>query len=161
MSKSKTTMKQELILFRQQQVLSLAGDGFTEREIATKLQVSDTTVHRDLTLLKQQAKEEIREYIDKRVPFEFHKTLIGLEGIIKSMANIISNSSDNKEIMNASTIKMQAYNMRMELVANANLVSEAVELVDKYRGYTGQKAKVTIDVTDTEDQNIGHDSESS
>jgi hypothetical protein len=32
--------------------------------------------------------------------------------------------------MQASTIKMQAYNMKMELISNANLVEEAIELVE-------------------------------
>jgi hypothetical protein len=35
--------------------------------------------------------------------------------------------------MQASTIKMQAYNMEMELVSNANLVVEAIDLVERYR----------------------------
>jgi hypothetical protein len=63
------------------------------------------------------------------------------------MANIIVRSTDNKEVMQASGIKMQALNMKMELVSSANLLEEAINLVDRYRGYTGQKGKVTIDGT--------------
>jgi hypothetical protein len=36
-------------------------------------------------LLKAQAKEQIRQYIDEKVPFEYKKTLANLEGIIKGM----------------------------------------------------------------------------
>jgi hypothetical protein len=67
------------------------------------------------------------------------------QGIIRNMANIIANSTENKDIMQASIIKVQAYNMCMELVSNANLVPEAIDLVERYRGYTGQRGKVTID----------------
>jgi DNA-binding NarL/FixJ family response regulator len=67
-------------------VLELAGDGYTEREIATKLQLSNTTVHRDLTHLKQEARDDIRKYIDEQVPFEYKKILAGLDGIINYMA---------------------------------------------------------------------------
>jgi hypothetical protein len=123
----------------------MAGDGFSEREIAKRLQISDTTIHRDLVILRQQAKDQIHKYIDEQVPFEYQKTLTGLQGIIKSMANIIINSTDSREIMQASAIKMQAYNMKMELVSNANLVEEAINLVERYRGYTQQKDKVRID----------------
>ena len=78
----------------------------------------------------------------------YKKTLAGLEGIIKHMSNIIANAAtDNKEIMQASTIKMQALNMKMELVSNANLVEEAIDLVDRYRGYTGQNKEVVTDDT--------------
>ena len=42
---------------------------------------------------------------------------------------------------------MQALNMKMELVSNANLVCEAIHLVEKYRDYTGsQTAKVSTSV---------------
>lgn len=92
--------------------------------------------------MRQQAKHQIRKYIDEQVPLEYHKTLTGLQNIIKSMSEIIANSEDNKEIMQASGIKMQALNLKMELVSNANLVHEAIDLVERYRGYTNQKVKV-------------------
>lgn len=151
MQQSRSDVKQEQLQWRRDKVLELAADGYSEREIATQLKLtSDTTVHRDLVFLKQQAKEHIRKYIDERVPFEYQKTLAGLEGIIRSMSKIISANAgtDNKEIMAASSIKMQAYNMKMELVSNANLVHEAIELVEKYRGYSIQKGNVLIDGTE-------------
>jgi hypothetical protein len=62
------------------------------------------------------------------------------------MSEIIANSEDNKEIMQASTVKMQALNMKMELVSNANLVHEAIDLVERYRGYTVKV--LTVDGTE-------------
>ena len=59
------------------------------------------------------------------------------------MSDIISKSTDSKEIMQASTIKMQALNMKMELVSNANLVHEAMDLVGSM-GYTTQNDKAVI-----------------
>ncbi|MGI0043495.1 MAG: ECF-type sigma factor, partial [Nitrososphaeraceae archaeon] len=122
MQQSRATKKQNQIAWRQEKVLELAGNGYSEREIANQMQISDTTIHRDLILLREQAKEHIHKYIDERVPFEYQKTLAGLEGIIKNMSNIIFTSTDNEEIMKASSIKMQAYNLRMEMVSSANLV---------------------------------------
>lgn len=140
-------IRQEQIEWRQQKVLELAADGHTVREIESILKIPRATVGRDIVTLRQQAKDDIRKYITEQVPFEYKKTLAGLEGIIKNMANIIVRSTDNKEVMQASGIKMQALNMKMELVSSANLLEEAINLVDRYRGYTGQKGKVTIDGT--------------
>jgi orotate phosphoribosyltransferase-like protein len=107
MKRTNTSTKQRQILWRRDKVLELASNGYSEREIADQLKISDTTIHRDLTLLKAQAKEQIRQYIDEKVPFEY--TLANLEGIIKGMTQIIEDSnSDKKEIMQATTIKMQA-----------------------------------------------------
>ena len=45
----------------------------------------------------------------------------------------------------AASIKMQALNMKMELVSSANLVEEAIDLVERYRSYTGQNKEVAKD----------------
>jgi IS30 family transposase len=144
MNISQETKYQRQIEWRREKVLELASDGYGVREIARLLEISHPTVSRDMQWLRNQAKEQIRKYIDEQVPLEYHKTLTGLQNIIKSMSDIISKSTDNKEIMQASGIKMQALNMKMELVSNANLVHEAIDLVERYRSYAGQMAKVII-----------------
>ena len=144
MNISQETKYQRQIEWRREKVLELASDGYGVREIARLLEISHPTVSRDMQWLRYQAKEQIRKYIDEQVPLEYHKTLTGLQNIMKSMSDIISKSTDNKEIMQASGIKMQALNMKMELVSNANLVHEAIDLVERYRSYAGQKAKVII-----------------
>jgi hypothetical protein len=55
--------------------------------------------------------------------------------------------------MKASSIKMQAYNLRMEMVSGANLVHEAIVLAEKYRGLTSQNNEVLIDDIKQEDSN--------
>jgi IS30 family transposase len=150
MNISQETKHQRQIEWRREKVLELASDGYGVREIAKLLKISHPTVSRDMQWLRHQAKEQIRKYIDEQVPLEYHKTLTGLQNIIKSMSDIISKSSDNREIIQASSIKMQALNMKMELVSNANLVHEAIDLVERYRGYTSQKAKVLTAADGTE-----------
>jgi DNA-binding CsgD family transcriptional regulator len=146
MNISQETKYQRQIQWRREKVLELASDGYGVREIARLLEISHPTVSRDMQWLRYQAKEQIRKYIDEQVPLEYHKTLTGLQNIIKSMSEIIANSEDNKEIMQASTVKMQALNMKMELVSNANLVHEAIDLVERYRGYTVKV--LTVDGTE-------------
>ena len=132
--------------WRHDQVLQYAADGLSEREIAAKMQLGKTTIHKDLVFLKRQAKEDIRKYIDEQVPFEYKKTLEGINGIIKYMASIMSSETEGtKEKMQAANIKIQAYNLKMEMVSGANLIEEGIELVEKYRGLTDQKTEVTKD----------------
>jgi hypothetical protein len=40
-------------------------------------------------------------------------------------------NKETKERMQTANIKMQAYNMKMEMVSGANLVHEAIDLVEK------------------------------
>jgi hypothetical protein len=114
-------------------VLELSSNGYTVREIESGLHIPHATIGRDLITLRRQAKDDIHKYITDQVPWEYKKTLAGLEAIIKHMSQIISNAHDNKEIMNATTIKMQALNMKMEMVSGANLVEEGIELVERYQ----------------------------
>jgi len=147
MNHSHSNLNQQQIDWRREKVLQLASDGYGVREIAGVLKVSHPTISRDLQWLRAEAKQHIHEYITDQVPFEYKKTLAGLEGIVKQMSQIISKSTDNKEIMQASNIKMQALNMKMEMVSGANLVEEGIELVERYQGYTMEKGKVMIDDT--------------
>jgi IS30 family transposase len=96
MNISRETKYQRQIEWRREKVLELASDGYGVREIARLLEISHPTVSRDMQWLRQQAKEQIRKYIDEQVPLEYHKTLTGLQNIIKSMSDIIAKSTDNK-----------------------------------------------------------------
>jgi hypothetical protein len=47
------------------------------------LQISQPSINRDITYLRQQAKENIKKYIDGRLPEEYEKCLVGLNAITK------------------------------------------------------------------------------
>jgi DNA-binding NarL/FixJ family response regulator len=55
-----TETKQELD-WRRNKVLELSSQGYSEREIADTIKVSDTTVHRDLVYLREQAQENLQK----------------------------------------------------------------------------------------------------
>jgi hypothetical protein len=56
------------------------------------------------------------------------------------MSSIIADDSkETKEKMQAASIKMQALNMKVELVSSANLVEEAIDLVQRYQEFNLSK----------------------
>ena len=57
--------------WRRDKVLEYTSQGYTQREIAGILQVANSTIAEDQIFLRQQAKENIRNYIDKRLPEEY------------------------------------------------------------------------------------------
>ena len=58
MKQLSTEMKQRQQLeWRRAQVLELTSQGYSEREIGSKLQISNITVHRDLMYLKKRGLE--------------------------------------------------------------------------------------------------------
>ncbi len=65
-------------------VLELASQGHSQSEIARIIQISQLTVNRDSSYLRQHAKNNIKKYIDERLPEGYEKFLVGLP-IIKSI----------------------------------------------------------------------------
>jgi late competence protein required for DNA uptake (superfamily II DNA/RNA helicase) len=61
-----STKLEKQIQWRRSKVAELDSQGHSQPEMASILQVSIGTVNRDLSYLRQQAKHNIRRYIDER-----------------------------------------------------------------------------------------------
>jgi IS30 family transposase len=67
--------------WRRRQVFELSSKGLNQVEIARKLQIHESTISRDIDYLKEQSKENIRKYVEERLPEEYEKCLVGLTAI--------------------------------------------------------------------------------
>jgi Trp operon repressor len=59
--------------WRRDKVRELCSKGYSQREISQILQVGLATVNRDISYLRQEAKTNIRKYIDELLPEEYEK----------------------------------------------------------------------------------------
>jgi transposase len=75
--------ERDRIDWRRSKVRELSSQGHSQREIAQMLQVSNGTVNKDLFILRQQAKDNIKRYVDERLPEEYEKCLVDLNAITK------------------------------------------------------------------------------
>jgi DNA-binding transcriptional regulator LsrR (DeoR family) len=75
------------IEWRRSKVQELASQGYNQSEISKVLQISRPTITRDITYLRQQAKDNIKRYIDERLPEEYEKCLVGLNAITREAWN--------------------------------------------------------------------------
>jgi DNA-binding MarR family transcriptional regulator len=79
-----TKMQQQIIEWRRAKVMELVSKGESNQsEIARILQVDKSIISRDIAQLRQQAKDNIKRYIDERLPEEYEKCLVGLTAITK------------------------------------------------------------------------------
>lgn len=124
----------------------MSSDGRSQSDIARILQVSPATINTDIQFLKQEAKVNIRKYIDERLPFEFHKCLVGLDTIVCKMSDIANSAeSDSRDILQATSVKMQAYAMKIDLLSNATVIEKAVQFIDRNRGLILQSNKLATE----------------
>jgi Trp operon repressor len=59
--------QQNQVQWRRDKVQELSSQGYSQREISQVLQVGLATVNRDVQYLRQQAKYNIKRYIDERL----------------------------------------------------------------------------------------------
>jgi hypothetical protein len=146
----------ERLRWRRNKILELSSQGHSERDIAAILQVALGTVNRDLHILKKLAQANISKYINETLPLEYQKCMIGLDAILVRSWSM-ANSTDNmdKDKLQALSIAMQAYEMKLELLSSATVVERAVNFVNKYRGLEPQNGKVLIDDTAQPIENPG------
>jgi hypothetical protein len=134
MKHKRSQVEQQKIFIRRQQVLELASDGYTERNIAAQLHVPLTTVHRDLTFFRRMAKETIDSYVRDELPFRHLKCLTGFDNIMREMSEVIKDENvDLRSKIHAATVKMQAYKHTLEMMDLTVGVDNAIKFLDRYR----------------------------
>src|SRR5919204_3625135 len=83
--------------WRRAKVLELLSKGESQSDIAKLLQVDLSIISRDVYFLRQQAKDNIKRYIDERLPEEYEKCLVGLTAITQEAWNTAQNTQDKRE----------------------------------------------------------------
>src|ERR671931_525218 len=123
--------EQQQIQWRRDKVQELCSKGYSQREIAQVLPVGLATVNRDISYLRNQAKSNIKKYIDEQLPEEYEKCLVGLNAITKEAWNTAQQSEDKREKIQALSLAKECYSMKLELVTNATVVDDAIRFVSQ------------------------------
>jgi predicted transcriptional regulator len=131
--------EKDRIDWRRGKVQELSSKGHSQRDIAQILRVSNGTVNRDLAILKQQAKANIKRYIDERLPEEYEKCLVGLTAITKEAWNTANQTEDKREKIQALSLAKECYSMKLDLLTNATVVDDAIRFI---AGKSTDKAKL-------------------
>jgi Trp operon repressor len=82
--------QEQQVQWRRDKVQELCSKGYSQREISQILQVGLATVNRDISYLRDQAKTNIKQYIDERLPEEYEKCLVGLNAITNLRSLILT-----------------------------------------------------------------------
>ncbi|MFL6321738.1 MAG: hypothetical protein ACJ72Q_14825 [Nitrososphaeraceae archaeon] len=105
--------------------------GYSQREISQILQVGLATVKRDISYLRNQAKSNIKRYIDERLSEEYEKCLVGLNAITKEAWNTAQSTEDKREKIQALSLAKECYSMKLDLLTNATVVDDAIRFVSQ------------------------------
>ncbi len=123
-------ISQQDLNWRRDKVRELTIKGYTQREIATQLQIDAAMINRDLKFMRQQAKENIQHYIDEYLPAEYQYCLDALNMIVKEMWAL--KTDDNRELVLSRQLIKDCCAMRIDLLSNATVVDRAVKFVENH-----------------------------
>jgi hypothetical protein len=137
--------QQNQIQWRRDKVQELCSKGYSQREISQTLQVGLATVNRDVSYLRNQAKTNIKRYIDERLPEEYEKCLVGLNAFTKEAWNTSEQTEDKREKIQALSLVKECYSMKLDLLTNATVIDDAIRFVSfsKFK----EKQKSSLDNT--------------
>jgi predicted transcriptional regulator len=124
--------QQQQVQWRRDKVQELCSKGYSQREISQTLQVGLATVNRDIFYLRDQAKDNIKRYIDEKLPEEYEKCMVGLNAITKEAWNTSEQTEDRKEKIQALSLAKECYSMKLDLLTNATVVDDAIRFVSEH-----------------------------
>jgi hypothetical protein len=83
--------------------------------------------------IRQQAKANIKRYIDERLPEEYEKCLVGLSAIVKEAWTTSQQTQDRREKIQALSLAKECYAMKLDLLTIATVVDDAIRFVTSFQ----------------------------
>jgi IS30 family transposase len=148
--------ERDMIYWRRSKVQELSSQGYSQREIAQILQMSNGTVIRDLSILRQQAKSNIKRYIDEKLPEEYEKCLVGLTAILREAWNTAHNTEDKRGKIQALSLAKDCYSMKLDLLTNATVIDDAIRFVS-HKSKENLKSSNNSNAYDKESEEADYD----
>ena len=152
--------QKDKIEWRRDQIQQLQAKGYhSHREISGILQIPKTTVTRDIQFLSQESKNNIRKYIDERLPEEYEKILVGITSILKEAWETSNEAEiDIKEKIQALSLAKECYTIKVDLLTNVNVIDDAVHFIEEHRNLEHHNHKHQHHYHSNNDNNISNDS---
>ena len=116
------------VIQRREKVLRLLSRGLSQRDIATKLDVHETTVSRDIIELEEGSKTFIGDLARKTFGFVYLKSLTGIEQIISNAWEQWDKTKNSKYL----SLLLDSYTRKIELLGDAPVIYENRVLSEQY-----------------------------
>ena len=125
-------------------ILMFHSKGFSQSEIARKLNVNQSTISRDLAEIRKKARSSLDLYVKEEIPNEFQIYISGLSQIIKNLWEIVEDKQNPKISVRDRTyvlsLLMQCYDRRIEMLVggpdtdmNAMKHMHHIQVEERYR----------------------------
>jgi hypothetical protein len=83
----------------------------------------------DVQYLREQAKENIKEYVTQHLPEQYQVYLAALDTALKNAFVIMTKSDDNREKIHAMELFKDTHLVKLELLSNATTIESALNYI--------------------------------
>jgi DNA-binding transcriptional regulator LsrR (DeoR family) len=115
--------------WRRSKILELSSNGYNQREIAQRLQITKSVVNRDVLFLRKQARESLEYHIHDKIPEEYQNCMTGMKRNLKQTLEIAETTSDPRTKLQARAIANDCYKYIMDLTTNGVVITDAIKFV--------------------------------
>jgi hypothetical protein len=109
--------------------------------MANELQVSEFTVKRDLAFLQNLAKQEMKDWVDQRMVWEYTKGLVLLDHIKMRSLKIADETTDDRNKLTALRLAADTEMYKDKLLSGGPTVLMAQEIDDKLKRIEGERRR--------------------
>jgi hypothetical protein len=138
--------KDNKVDWRRNKVLELSSQGYSQRDIASTLQVGLGTVNKDILFLRHLSQENLQHHIHERVPEEYQNCMTGMKINLKQTLEIAETTSDPRTKLQARAVANDCYKYTMDLTTNGLVITDAVKFIQT------NKEKLTISTKKEDDK---------
>lgn len=142
--KRRKTNYKENVELRRNMVQRMIIRGKTQWEIAESLDISQSTVSRDIQWIRSVAKKELKDKLEKKFPEEYNRYLVGIDEVIRHTWDIaLSGYTDEKIRLDALEFVTDCFKHRMDVIMNPPILksNNTLKSTKRNRHFDADKAK--------------------
>ncbi|SRR5215204_1473958 len=120
------------IMARRHTLHTLMAKGMSTYQAASVLGCSQPTISGDLAWLRNYYKQQIRTYIEDRLPELWEQCLTQLHNMMASVDKLLSDpETSTHDKLHAHSLILNCIEVKEELISDPTIIQEALDIVDK------------------------------
>jgi hypothetical protein len=124
--------QKKLAEYRRDQVFRLSSMGYSQPKIASVLNVSQSLISLDISLLRQKAKEALADYLENKLPLIFQESMADISDVISQTWEIIDNPNVSQhDKLHVLSLVADCNERRLDMASNGSIVEEGIRFVQQ------------------------------
>jgi hypothetical protein len=124
--------QKKLAEYRRDQVFRLSSMGYSQPKIASVLNVSQSLISLDISLLRKKARESLADYLENKLPLIFQESMTGISEVIAQTWEIINNPNTPEQVrLHALSLVADCNERRLDMASNGSIVEDSIRFVQE------------------------------